>query len=129
MEDSAIQYSWFLPQNKKANQPKLLVYHLLLSLPSFPHPTPSRSSEGTKLGFCAVYQLLTPAIYFTHCSVYMSIPLSPFAPFFLPLLFCSQETVYLPRKVKGSFFIFFGNRYIFVPLMFYFSTHCDVTSS
>ena len=78
----------------------------LLSLPPFPSSHPSRSSEGTSWA-SVLHTNFSLAICFTHGSIYMSIPLPPFAPFFLPLLFCSQETVYPPRKVKEVIFIFF----------------------
>ena len=52
----------------------------LLAFPPFRLSYPSQSSQSTRLGLPVLYSSFSPAIYFTHGSVYMSMLLLPFIP-------------------------------------------------
>ena len=70
---------WFLLYNN-ANKPLLYIYLLPLEPPS-PLPIPPLQvikEHQTRLP--VLYSNFSPAIYFTHDNVYMSMLLSPFVP-------------------------------------------------
>ena len=52
----------------------------LLTFPPFRLSYPSQSSQSTRLGLPVLYSSFSPAIYFTHGRVYMSMLLFPFIP-------------------------------------------------
>ena len=52
----------------------------LLTFPPFRLSYPSQASQSTRLGLPVLYSNFSPAVYFTHGSVYISMLLFPFIP-------------------------------------------------